>query len=229
MTSKVTFGREGGRGKGLYAKPLASPAVLVLHEWWGLGGALSNMESVLTRLATAGHAAIAPDLYRGKNAADAEEAQRLADATSWEESKKDVVGSIAELKRRGAEKVVAMGFSFGAGRAARAAVELGNLDGLVLFYGLGSPPPDADRLAVPILGHYAKTDEWVDLEAVRSFERRIGRRGTFHWYDAPHSFCNESLAGKKGDPRIPPGIGFQAAAAELAWHRTFAFLQTLRR
>src|SRR5687768_10597040 len=43
------------------------PAIVVIHEWWGLGG---HIEHWTDRLATAGWAALAVDLYGGVVAKD---------------------------------------------------------------------------------------------------------------------------------------------------------------
>src|SRR4051794_33726953 len=52
------------------------PCVVVLHEWWGL---VPHIEDVCDRLAAHGFAAVAPDLYDGATAPNAEpdEAQKL--------------------------------------------------------------------------------------------------------------------------------------------------------
>jgi carboxymethylenebutenolidase len=59
----------------LPAAPGPGPRIVVLHDWWGLDG---QTRSVVDRLAAEGHAAFAPDLYRGRLAEHADEAARLA-------------------------------------------------------------------------------------------------------------------------------------------------------
>src|SRR5438045_9139875 len=55
----------------------SGPGVLVLHAWCGL---TQPFRQVCDRLAEAGFVALAPDLYRGKTTASAEDAQAIAEA-----------------------------------------------------------------------------------------------------------------------------------------------------
>ena len=52
-----------------------APAVIVVHEWWGLN---AQIRSIARRLAAEGYVAIVPDLYHGKVTDDPEQAQVLA-------------------------------------------------------------------------------------------------------------------------------------------------------
>ena len=62
-TAHVAF-PEGGNGK----------AVIVIQEYWGLN---DHIKDIATRYAAEGFTAIAPDLYRGKIAANSDEASKL--------------------------------------------------------------------------------------------------------------------------------------------------------
>ena len=50
------------------------PAVILIHEWWGLN---DNIRGMARRLAAAGYVALAVDLYRGETAEDPDAARRL--------------------------------------------------------------------------------------------------------------------------------------------------------
>jgi carboxymethylenebutenolidase len=56
------------RGKGPF------PALIVIHEWWGLNDWVKEQAS---KLADQGYVALAVDLYRGRLASDSEEAHEL--------------------------------------------------------------------------------------------------------------------------------------------------------
>ena len=66
------------------------------------------------------------------------------------------------------------------------------------------------------LGHFAEQDEYEPLEGVQALETRIrdaGREGTFHIYPGTKHWFFE-----------PSRPEYDAAAAELVWERTLAFL-----
>jgi carboxymethylenebutenolidase len=86
----------------------------------------------------------------------------------------------------------------------------------VTFYGY--PPPEAadtTTIRMPLMGHFAKTDDFFPVSGVDDLENRLRGSGidhVFHRYDARHAFCNEER------PNYDP------AAARIAWHRTVQFL-----
>jgi carboxymethylenebutenolidase len=85
----------------------------------------------------------------------------------------------------------------------------------VLFYGAGEG--DFAKIKAEILGHYSDTDEWEDIDYVRSMEKEMqdaGVKTTFHIYpQMPHWFFEDDRP------------EFNSQAAELAWTRTLEFLR----
>jgi len=67
MTTRVDFKAKNGEAtKGELALPetaAKAPAVVLIQEWWGVD---DHIRSILTRLASAGFLAVAPDLYDGE-------------------------------------------------------------------------------------------------------------------------------------------------------------------
>jgi len=53
---------------------MGMPALIVIHEWWGLN---DNIRQAAERLAGEGYMTLAVDLYRGENAANPKDAMRL--------------------------------------------------------------------------------------------------------------------------------------------------------
>jgi len=78
MGKTVSFNRPDGKSvNGYLAEPPTAskaPALVVIQEWWGLN---DQIRGVADKLAKAGYRALVPDLYRGKTAADAKEANHL--------------------------------------------------------------------------------------------------------------------------------------------------------
>jgi carboxymethylenebutenolidase len=192
------------------AEPVPQTAlfgVVVLHEWWGLFSAQSNVASICDRLAAEGMLAIAPDLYGGRSAETEEQAERLMRDLDDRDPLPVISAAVAEARRRGARKVATLGFCMGGALSLRAAGELRGLDAAVSFYGLGDT---AGPLRVPAQGHFALRDGYIDPA------RPKGLQGVeLHFYDAGHAFMNE---------RRPEA--YDAASAALAWKRALAFLRS---
>jgi carboxymethylenebutenolidase len=188
------------------------PALLVLHEWWGVN---AQIRAVVDRFAKEGFVAFAPDLYRGQVAETPEEAQRLVvtgDKAQW----------IADLKRAVAamqpRKVGVVGFSIGGAFALTTAALIPEVRACVPFYGIPRPESgDLTRIRARVLGHYARVDAYYSPERVDELEatlRQADVATTLYRYDAQHSFFNE----QRRDVYSPEN-------ATLAWDRTLAFLR----
>src|SRR3990172_4672049 len=78
MGKMISYKRPDGQSvNGYLAEPAqgaAAPGIVVIQEWWGLN---DQIKGVADKLATAGYRALVPDLYRGKVALAANEAEHL--------------------------------------------------------------------------------------------------------------------------------------------------------
>lgn len=111
----VEFKRPDGQAvKGYLAEPadkLNAPGVVVIQEWWGLD---DEVKAVADRLAKAGYRALVPDLYRGKLAIEANEAEHLMnDLNFGDAASQDIRGAVQYLKATGSAKVAVTGFLHG--------------------------------------------------------------------------------------------------------------------
>ena len=196
------------------------PAVVVIQEWWGLN---EQIKGVADRLAGAGYRALVPDLYRGKVALAANEAEHLMNELNFADAAaQDVRGAVQYLKASGSAKVGVTGFCMGGALTLLSTVFVPELDAGVAWYGY---PPleyiDASKIKVPLMGHWATEDVPFPIAKVADLEQKFNDAGVsfeFHRYHAMHGFANETadskgLAFLKHDPVL----------AELAWSRTMAF------
>ncbi|MEM6961248.1 MAG: dienelactone hydrolase family protein [Myxococcota bacterium] len=205
---------------GYLATPAAGqgPGVLVLQEWWGL---VPHIEQVADRLAAQGFVALAPDLYRGEQTSDPDEAGRRMMALNIEQTAQDLASAAAYVRALGAcapKKIGVLGFCMGGQLALFAATKDQDIGATVNFYGIHPKvEPDYRQLSGPVLCHFGEHDTFVAKETARQLVNELRAAEVAveaHFYDAGHAFFNDSRA-----------AAYDRAAAETAWSRTTEFLK----
>lgn len=224
MGQTVSYNRPDGKSvNGYLAEPTAgknAPGVVVIQEWWGLN---DQIRGVADKLAAAGYRALVPDLYRGKSALEAKEAEHLMNGLNFADAAgQDVRGAVQHLKSTGSKKAGVTGFCMGGALTLLAAVNAPEADAAVAWYGF---PPleyiDASKINAPLMGHWATQDQFFPIGKVDELEKKLRAANVkfeFHRYDAKHAFANET-ADSKG---LPP-LKHDPKAAEQAWKRTLDF------
>jgi len=222
----ISFKRPDGNSVEAYlaepTNPTNAPGVVVIQEWWGLD---DEIKHVAKRLAEAGYRALVPDLYRGKLALEANEAEHLMnDLNFGDAASQDIRGAVQYLKATGSAKVAVTGFCMGGALTVLSAGLVPECDGTVVWYGY---PPleyvDASAIKKPMLAHWALNDEFFSIAGVDQLEEKLKAAGVhydFQRYDAKHAFANP-----KSDARGLPPLQYNSAAADLAWDRTMTFLK----
>ncbi|MEJ6007578.1 dienelactone hydrolase family protein [Paucibacter sp. AS339] len=218
MGQMIEFQRpDGGSSRAYLAEAqstegLKRPGLILIQEWWGLN---PNICAIADRYAAAGYTTLAPDLYRGRLANNADEATHLkqnldfADATH-----QDLAGALNFLLQH-CNKVGVSGFCMGGALTIAAAVHLPALSAASCFYGI--PPAalaDPTQIKIPFQGHFANQDDWCTPAAVDTLQGQVPASAEIHRYAAEHGFFNDTR------PEV-----FDAASAELAWTRTLDFLR----
>jgi carboxymethylenebutenolidase len=196
------------------------PAIVVIQEWWGLN---EQIRGVADRLAAAGYTALVPDLYRGKLTVEAEEAHHFMTGLNFgDAASQDVRGAVQAL-RGGAGKVGITGFCMGGALTILSLAACPEADAGVAWYGY---PPleyvDASKIKAPLMAHWATQDAAFAIETVDTLEAKLRAadvRYQGHRYLAYHAFANETQSG----PGRIPIAQYDAAWAQMAWDRTFAF------
>ncbi len=215
MGRMIDYARpDGATSRGYLAEAAGpGPAVVVIQEWWGLN---AQIRGIADHIAEAGFTALAPDLFRGRLAATADEGSHLMNELDFADAThQDIAGAVARLGSGGARVGVA-GFCMGGALTIAAAVHLRAVAAAVCFYGI--PPrafADPARIRIPFQAHFARRDDWCTPAVVDALEadmRAAGAAPEIYRYDAAHAFCNASRAEV-----------YDAACADQAWARTFAF------
>ncbi|HZS69060.1 MAG TPA: dienelactone hydrolase family protein [Burkholderiales bacterium] len=228
MGKKVSYKRPDGKSvNGYLAEPDSrgnaaskAPGMVVIQEWWGLN---DQIRSVADKLAKAGYRALVPDLYRGKTAVDAKEANHLMTGLNFGDAAgQDIRGAVQYLKQA-SPKVGVTGFCMGGALTVLSAVNVPEMDAGVIWYGY---PPleyvDAKKIKAPLLGHWATQDQAFAISGVDALEKKLREANVkfeFHRYNCKHAFANETADQKKLDM-----LKYDPKAAEQAWQRTMDFL-----
>jgi carboxymethylenebutenolidase len=194
------------------------PAIIVIHEWWGLN---DNVRAMADRLAGEGYIVLAVDLFSGQTATSPEQArQQMLAVVEHPEPAADNIRQAFEFVNTtaGAPRIGSLGWCFGGGWSLNTAMLFPEqLDAAVIYY--GQVTDDEERLrsiGAPILGLFGAEDKGITVESVQLFEaalERLRKNYDIHIYPgADHAFAN------------PSGTHYNAEVAEDAWQRTIEFL-----
>ncbi|MGO9084030.1 MAG: dienelactone hydrolase family protein [Candidatus Sulfotelmatobacter sp.] len=204
----------------LYAPPGNGPfpALVVVHEWWGLNDWVKDQAS---KLADEGYVALAVDLYRGKVATTPEMAHEIMRGVPEDRAKRDLHAAVEFLKSQPKvkkERIGSIGWCMGGGYALDVALEEPDLGATVINYGRLATDADAlKKINAPILGLFGALDHGITPDDVHKFEqalKQLGKKVEIKIYDdAGHAFENPNNKD-----------GYRADDAADAWKRTIAFL-----
>jgi carboxymethylenebutenolidase len=200
------------------------PAIVVIHEWWGLNDWVKEQAS---KLADQGYVALAVDLYRGQVADNSDMAHELSRGVPQDRALRDLHAAFEFLQSQPNVKknrIASIGWCWGGGYSLDVALQEPTLAAAVINYGsLVTDPPSIQKIHAAILGNFGAKDKGIVPEDVKKFEaalKEAGKRADIKIYpDAGHAFEN---------PNNKPG--YRAADAADAWQRTVKFLnETLKK
>ena len=194
------------------------PALIVVHEWWGLNDWVKEQAS---KLADQGYEALAVDLYRGKVAATPDEAHQIMRGVPEDRAKRDLHAAFEYLASQPNVKknrIGAIGWCMGGGYALDVALQEPTLAADVINYGhLATDPDSLKKINAPILGLFGAQDKGITPDDVHKFEqaiKKLGKKIEIKIYDdAGHAFENPNNK-----------EGYRAADAADAWQRIVDFL-----
>lgn len=221
MSERIRFASTVGGGElidGALALPAGTgkaPAVIVVHEWWGL---TDHIVGIAERWAAEGFVALAPDLYRGAIArpGDADTARALMTGLDAARAVADLRGAVDFLRAhdRCSGAVVITGYCMGGALSLRLVAGQAGLAAAMPFYGVPGAV-DLSTVSCPVQLHVAQHDDWVTpalAEQAAGAMRRGGAAVEVHAYDAQHAFCNDTR------PEV-----YDASAAAAAWAAAVRF------
>jgi len=208
--------------EGWLARPVEAagdlPALIVIHEWWGLN---DNVRRAAERLAGEGYVTLAVDLHQGNTADTPKVAMQMARdlSANQEPALANLQDAITYLQSEvGATQIGVMGWCQGGSWSLLTALNFpAEIDAAVIYYGrVTADPEELKVLDMPVLGVFAGDDFIVPPQMAYLFAAGMAKAKKdleFYMYrDAAHAFSN------------PSGTEYNAVAAADAWKHTTAFL-----
>ena len=197
--------------------PGPHPGVVVIHEAYGLN---ENIKEIAGRFADQGYAALAVDLFRGRNRAICM-ARFMAGMLGGSANRfgisdlKAALTHLAAMPEVDPDRVGAIGFCMGGAFAIAWACTDPRLKAIAPFYGANPRPLEAVKRSCPVVGSYPEKD--FSAGAGRALDHALDGYGVPHdikiYPGAGHSFFNGH------------GRAYNQPAAEDSWQRVLSFFE----
>ena len=194
-TETLNFDTANGETTAYVAMPddTNGKAVILIQEWWGLN---DHIKDIANRYADEGFTAIAPDLYRGKIAANPQEAGAMMQALQLEDGLDTIKNAIETAREKyGFAHFGISGYCMGGTYALHAACVLEGLSAAAPFYGDIPEEEVLKTLTTPTIFISATKDQWINEEKVALLEditERYELPVTSVKYEADHAFFNNT-------------------------------------
>jgi dienelactone hydrolase len=206
------------------------PAVLIVHEWKGLGPYEKRRAEQLAGL---GYAGFAIDIYgKGIRPKTNEEAAKQAAIYRGDRQlmRRRGLAGLEEVKKFDfvdANRIAAIGYCFGGGVVLEMARSGADLKGVVSFHGnLDTPSPESDNIKAKILVCHGADDPHVPQEQILAFQNEM-RKAKADWEifiygNAVHGFTNPANG---NDPS--KGAAYNKEADKRSWEAMKQFFKEI--
>lgn len=195
------------------------PALILIHENWGLNDFIRNKADALTMK---GFVALAINLYRQRSTKNLEEAQQLQQSLSKNQAVKDIQAAYNYLQNHtkvNKKNIGIIGWGLGGGYSILAPTFLPSINSAVIIY--GSPLleiSDIKKIKCPVLGIFGETDRSIPLTDVLNFEKALKTANKdskiIIYRNVGHSFMNPELK-----------ENYNAVITDRAWREILKFLE----
>ena len=199
------------------------PAVVMIHEWWGLNKNIKDMANLLARQ---GFVVLAADLYNGQVANTTKRAMDLVQTVRNNQSSstnnlQSAVKYLSSLPNVDSSKIVSLGWCFGGGQSLQLALNSKEhpLAATILYYGtpLVTDKSSLSKIKWPLLGIFGNKDQSIPLDEINQFRTSLNQSGVTNevliYNGVGHAFAN------------PSGDNYAPKETEAAWEKTLSFLK----
>jgi carboxymethylenebutenolidase len=199
------------------------PAVVMIHEWWGLNENIKNMANILAKQ---GFVVLAADLYKGEVADNPQRAMELVQSVRNNQNNsidnlQSAVKYLGSLPNVDSSKIASIGWCFGGGQSLQLALNSQEhpLVATIIYYGtpLVTDEASLSKIKWPVLGIFGDKDQAIPIQEVNLFRTSLDQSGItneIHIYKGVgHAFAN------------PSGDNYAPKETEDAWQKTLSFLK----
>jgi carboxymethylenebutenolidase len=194
------------------------PALVVIHEWWGLNDWVKEQAS---KLSDEGYVTLAVDLYRGKVATTPDEAHEIMRGVPEDRAARDLHAAVEFLTSQSnvkKDRIGSIGWCMGGGYSLDVALQEPTLAAAVINYGhLATDADSLKKINASLLGIFGGQDRGIPVEDVKKFEQTLKQQGKkveiVIYPDAGHGFENPNNK-----------TGYRSDDAADAWKHTTTFL-----
>jgi carboxymethylenebutenolidase len=227
MEDHITVKGHNGEFGAYIARPkaLPAPAVIVLHEVFGVN---ADIQQTCNELAEQGFIAVAPEMYWREEAnvdlsvtteADWQHGLRLNQAFDRDAGARDIrdTAILAAKLPECTGKVAVLGYCIGGLMTFLTAARFG-ANAAVAYHGGDTEKylDETARIDAPLLVHLGEEDEFISKDARAQIKAALAQKSNATVYSYPgqyHAFSRHN------------GAHYNAAAAALAHERTYKFLR----
>lgn len=220
ITESVAFASGEKQLEGFFARPEGEgpfPGLVVIHEIFGL---TENIKYWAQRFAGEGYAALAVDLFAGRNRTVCmfSMISGMVFRSLNHQGIQDLRATFNFLEQQPVvdrERVGAVGYCMGGSLAIAWACTDNRLKAIAPYYAMNPKPQEALKRLCPVVGSYPGKD--FTAKHGQQLDLALDQYGVAHdvkiYPDAKHSFCNEDRPG-----------AYNHDVAEDSWERVLAFL-----
>ena len=198
------------------------PAVIMIHEYWGLNDNIKNMARTLAK--QAGYVVLAVDLFEGQSTKDPNQARQLMKSVIDNpqgaiSNLQAAVNYVSSLPFVNSSKIASIGWCFGGGQSLQLALHSEHpLAVTVLYYGtpLVTDKQELTKIKWPVLGIFGDHDLANPLPLINTFKAALDSDGITNeiiiYKGLGHAFAN------------PSGANYAPQQTADAWQKTLKFL-----
>jgi dienelactone hydrolase len=224
-TETVTYKQGDTTLKGFLAYDDAStdkrPAVIIVHEWWGLNDYVKRRAQDVAKL---GYVAFAADMYGdGKTTSDPQEAGKLAggvkgDPTLEIARAQAAMDFVKNQPLVDGDRIAAMGYCFGGSVALDMARAGWPLAGVVSFHGAlkTAKPAEPGAIKAKVLALHGADDPMVKSEEVMEFLKEM-KAAKADWYFTAYANAVHAFTNPDADKFGIPGVAYNENADRRSW------------
>jgi len=199
------------------------PAVIMIHEYWGLNDNIKNMARTLAK--QAGYVVLAVDLFEGQSTKDPNQARQLMKSVIDNpqgaiSNLQAAVKYVSSLPFVNSSKIASIGWCFGGGQSLQLALHSVQhpLAATVLYYGtpLVTDKRELSKIKWPVLGIFGDHDLANPLPLINTFKAALDNDSITNeiiiYKGLGHAFAN------------PSGANYAPQQTADAWQKTLKFL-----